>query len=138
MPIFDIDTVRTLVSREARPGCVAITRILEVEGPAADGGRNRARFVFSAEVGRDHPTPVGYLTREGDGGLSLIGWLSSGDYEAHRAIAAAGGRLQVHYETRDGGVGYLRRLALGRADAAQVATATVRQGTAQAAFAMPL
>ena len=126
MPIFDIDTIRTSVSSEPRPGCIMLTRIIEAEGPAADGGRNRARFVFSAEVGRDHPTPVGYLTREGESGLSLIGWLPARDYEAHRSIAVAGGRLQVHYETRDGGVGYLRRLALGRADAAQVAVASAR------------
>jgi hypothetical protein len=141
MPIFDIDTAVTCVSRERRGSRIEVTRILEVQGPARDGGRNRARFVFSADVHRDHPTPVGYLTDAGEAGLSLIGWLPAEEYEAHRRIVDAGGRLQVHYETRDGREGYLRRLALGRADATlrAVASSGARGPAAAAAvFAMPL
>ena len=122
MPIFDIDAALTCISRERRGGRTEVTRILEVQGPAAGGGRNRARFVFSADIERAHPAPVGYLTDAGEAGLSLIGWLPAADYEAHRRIIDAGGPLQVHYETRDGRDGYLRRLALGRADAALVAS----------------
>jgi hypothetical protein len=141
MPIFDIDTAVTCISRERRGGQMEVTRILEVQGRAAGGGRNRARFVFSADVHRDHPAPVGYLTDAGEAGLSLIGWLPAEEYEAHRRIVDAGGPLQVHYETRDGREGYLRRLALGRADAALRAVATPRargRAAASAVFAMPL
>jgi hypothetical protein len=140
MPIFDVDTAVTCVSRERRRGRVEETRILEVQGRARGGGRNRARFVFSADVQREHPTPVGYLTDAGEAGLSLIGWLPAEEYEAHRRIVDAGGPLQVHYETRDGREGYLRRLALGRADAPlrAVGSPRARGRAAPAAFAMPL
>lgn len=141
MPIFAIDTALTCVSQERREGCTAVTRILEVQGRAPGGGCNRARFVFSPDIHRDHPTPVGYLTDAAEAGLSLIGWLPAAEYEAHRRIIDEGGPLQVHYETRDGREGYLRRLALGRADATlrSVASAQHGHGDAEAAaFAMPL
>ena len=140
MPIFDIDAALTCISHERRSGRTEVTRILEVQGPAAGGGRNRARFVFSADIERTHPAPVGYLTDAGEAGLSLIGWLPAKEYEAHRRIVDAGGPLQVHYETRDGREGYLRRLALGRADATLRAIAATARGRAPAAaaFAMPL
>jgi hypothetical protein len=139
MPIFAIDTAVTCISRERRGGRMELTRILEVQGPAPGGGRNRARFVFGVDIHRDHPAPVGYLTDAGEAGLSLIGWLPAGEYEAHRRIVDAGGPLQVHYETRDGREGYLRRLALGRADAALRAVASRRsRAPAAPAFAMPL
>jgi hypothetical protein len=139
MPIFAIDTALTCISRERRAGRMEVTRIIEVEGPAPGGGRNRARLVCSADVHRDHPAPVGYLTDAGEAGLSLIGWLPASEYEAHRRIIDEGGLLQVHYETRDGREGYLRRLALGRADAALRAVAS-RQSRASAtpAYALPL
>jgi len=139
MPIFAIDTALTCISRERRAGRMVVTRILEVQGPAAGGGRNRARFVFSDDIHRNHPAPIGYLTDAGEAGLSLIGWLPAEEYEAHRRIADAGGPLQVHYETRDGHEGYLRRLALGRADAALRAVASrPSRAPAASAFAMPL
>jgi hypothetical protein len=96
--------------------------------------------VFSADIQQDHPAPVGYLTDAGEAGLSLIGWLPAADYAAHRRIVDEGGPLQVHYETRDGREGYLRRLGLGRADAALLAIASARRGGAArtAAYAMPL
>jgi hypothetical protein len=139
MPIFAIDTAVTCVSHERRGGYIQMTRILEVHGPAPGGGRNRARFVFSTDIHRNHPAPVGYLTDAGEAGLSLIGWLPAEEYEAHRRIVDAGGPLQVHYETRDGHEGYLRRLALGRADAALRAVASgPSRRSAAPAFAMPL
>lgn len=139
MPIFDVETAVTRLSRDGRCGKRAATRILEVEGPARGGGRNRARFVFSDDIDRHLPSPVGYLTDAGDGGLSLIGWLPAAEFEAHRRIVEAGGPLQVHYETLDGRVGYLRRLALGRGDATLRAVAARSRPRARAAaFAMPL
>jgi hypothetical protein len=140
MPIFAIETALTCISHERRGGREAATRILEVQGRAPGGACNRARFVFSPDIEPGHPTPVGYLTRAAEAGLSLIGWLPAAEFEAHRRIIDEGGPLQVHYETRDGREGYLRRLALGRADAALRAVATTQpaRGGARAAFAMPL
>lgn len=139
MPIFEIDTAVTCISRDRRCGKRAVTRILEVQGPADGGGRNRARFVFSDSIDRHLPSPVGYLTDAGEAGLSLIGWLPAAEYEAHRRIVDDGGPLQVHYETSDGREGYLRRLALGRGDATLRAVATRPRPKARAAaFAMPL
>jgi hypothetical protein len=140
MPIFAIDTALTRISHEPRGGQEAPTRIVEVQGRTPGGGCNRARFVFSPDIEPGHPTPVGYLTAAAEAGLSLIGWLPAAEYEAHRRIIDQGGLLQVHYETRDGGEGYLRRLALGRGDATLRAVASAQQGSgsAGAAFAMPL
>ena len=111
---------------------------------AGSGPRRRPQpgtLRVQPEVHRDHPTPVGYLTDAAEAGLSLIGWLPAAEYEARRRIIGEGGPLQVHYETRDGREGYLRRLALGRADATlrSVASAQHGHGDAEAAaFAMPL
>ena len=144
MPMFAVDTALTCISRERRGGRIEEVHTIEMLGPAEGGGRNRARFVFSAEIDRDYPAPIGYLTDAGAAGLSLIGWLPAADYEAHRLIVAEGGPLQVHYETRDGGPGYLRRLALWRADAILVAATAARRAARSArppapvlAFATP-
>lgn len=142
MPGFIADSAITSFSRERLRGGEVETRTLEVEGPAAAGGRNRARFVFSAEIDSRHPAPVGYMTEGGRGGLSLIGWLPACEFEVYREIVESGVPLRVHYETRDGGPGYLRRLALGRLDAPPIVTAAFRRpvvagGTAPA-FAMPI
>ena len=135
MPIFTIENATTHVSRERRAGVTRETRTLEVEGPSGDGGRNRARFVFGAT---DATPAVGYLTRCGAAGVSLTGWLPAAAYGAFREALAAGGPLQVHYETRDGQAGYLRRLGLGRAGAALIAAVGRRPGASTVpAFAMP-
>lgn len=146
MPIFEIETITTYVGQERRAGRTYEARILEVEGAAAQGGRNRARFVFSAAVDPRRTAPVGYVTEAGEGGIDLVGWLSEAEYATYRDILAEGGRLQVHFETRDRESGYLRRLALGRANAALVSAAPgelvlQRDRTPRRqdiAFAMPL
>ncbi len=143
MPIFAIDTATTHVGRERRGGRITETRTLEVEGQGANGGRNHARFVFGSNR---VASVVGYLTQAGARGISLVGWLPAAEFEAYRDILAAGGPLQVHYETRDGGAGYLRRVGLGRAGAALVAALGRRptqpggggQRSPARAFAMPL
>ena len=138
MPIFSIETATTGVSRERRAGRVCERPTLEVEGPAAEGGRNRARFVF----GRPRPaTAVGYLTACGPDRVSLVGWLPAAAFAAFRDAATGGGSLQVHYETRDGSSGYLRRLGLGRAGSALFAATSLRPRRTEASgagFAMPL
>ena len=94
--------------------------MLEVEGAAEGGGRNRARFFFGSGL---RPAPVvGYVVRAGTAGVSLVGWLPVAAWEGFREAIAAGGPLEVHYETRDHVQGgYLRRLALGRRNAPLVA-----------------
>lgn len=139
MPTFEIES--GLTSAIEPPSSAGGTRIIEVAGRAAGGGRHRARFVFCASVAQAGPTPVGYLTDAGPGGVSLIGWLPAAEYEPHRRVLEAGGRLRVHYETRDGCEGYLRRLALGRAGAPPLWVAASRRTRGpggRAAFAMPL
>jgi hypothetical protein len=121
MPIFAIDTATTRFGRERRAGRSHDFRTLEVEGPAAGGGRNRACLIFSGAVDPARTAPVGYVTGGTDGGLSLVGWLPEEAYPTYREAVSAGGALQVHYETRDHTSGYLRRIAIGRADAALVA-----------------
>jgi hypothetical protein len=141
MPIFEVESMRTRVSRERRGGTLRETRVLEVEGPAEGGGRNRARFFFGSGV---RPAPVvGYMVRAGAAGVSLVGWLPAAAWEGFRAAIAAGGSLEVHYETRDDAFGgYLRRLGLGRRSAPVVAAGPRRARRAGAqpapAFAMPL
>jgi hypothetical protein len=146
MPIFAIDTVTTYVGHE--PGEVGgrTVRIIEVKGPAEGGGGNRARFIFSGAVDPRRTAPVGYVTAVGETGLDLVGWLPAADYAAYHDILESGGPLQVHFETRDRTTGYLRRLALGRANATLVAAApgelVIARPTAprrpHLAFAMPL
>ena len=135
MPIFTIKTVTTHVSRERRAGRIRESRTLEVEGPSGNGGRSRAFFVFDAEPS----TPaVGYLTRAGAAGVSLVGWLPEATYAVFRDAIAEGGALEVQYETRDDSSGYLRRLALGRPGAAPAAAVMHLPGdSAGATFAMP-
>jgi hypothetical protein len=123
MPIFAIETMTSYVGRQRRAGEVHEARILEVQGPTPDGGRNRARFVFSAAVEPHRTAPVGYVTAAGATGLDLVGWLPHADFETYRDILDEGGQLQVHFETRDDETGYLRRLALGRANAVLVSAA---------------
>ena len=139
MPIFSIETATTGVSRERRAGRVCERPTLEVEGPAAEGGRNRARFVF----GRPRPaTAVGYLTACGpDRGVAGRLAAGGGFRGLPRRGRPAGGSLQVHYETRDGSSGYLRRLGLGRAGSALIAATSLRPRRTEASgagFAMPL
>jgi hypothetical protein len=117
MPIFDIETVTTYVGRERRAGRSCAARVVEVNGTAPQGGRNRARFVFSTAVEPHRTAPVGYVTAGTEAGVELVGWLPEADYAAYREILEGGGRLQVHFETRDRESGYLRRIALGRANA---------------------
>ena len=140
MPVFDVESTDTAVCAARGLGRTAVTWIIEVFGPWTGSGRDRARFVFGEGVEREGAAPIGYLTDAGAGGLSLIGWLPAADYAAHRRIIDAGGPLRVHYETRDGGPGYLRRLALGRADAPPLCVTASRQraGGREAGFAMPL
>jgi hypothetical protein len=121
MPIFAIDTATARFGRERRSGRARDFRTLEVEGPADGGGRNRACLIFSAAVEPARTAPVGYVTEGSDGGLALVGWLPEEAFGVYREVVAAGGALQVHYETRDRTSGYLRRIAIGRADAALVA-----------------
>jgi hypothetical protein len=121
MPIFVIDTATTRFGRERRAGRARDFRTLEVEGPAAGGGRNHACLIFSGAVDPARTAPVGYVTGGSDGGLSLVGWLPEEAYPTYRGIVAGGGALQVHYEARDATSGYLRRIAIGRADEALVA-----------------
>ena len=83
-------------ARSGASGRTAVTRILEVQGRAPGGGCNRARFVFSPEVHRDHPTPVGYLTDAG-GSRPVADRLAAGrrvrgappDHRRGRAAAGA-------------------------------------------------
>jgi hypothetical protein len=146
MPIFAIDTATARYGRERRAGCTRDFRTLEVEGPAEGGGRNHACLIFSAAVDPARTSPVGYVTEGTDGGLALVGWLPETAYPAYREVVAEGGPLQVHFEPRDRTSGYLRRIAIGRADAALVAAMggcpvlerseePLRQ---EPAFAMPL
>lgn len=135
MPYFAIDAAET------RHGRTGTTRIIEMRGPAsADGSRNRARLMFSPDIAADAAVPVGYLTGASADGLSMIAWLPACEHEAHRRIVDAGGALGVHYETRDGRDGYLRRIALGHAEAPLrgVATRMRRPAPPAEAFAMPL
>lgn len=142
MPGFIVDTAVTRTSRERVRGVEVDIPSLAVDGPAAGGGRNRARFVFSADIDGSHAAPVGYMTDGGAAGLSLIGWLPIRAFEVYRVIIESGVPLRVHYETRDGGAGYLRRLALGRLDAPPIVTAafrrTTQRGSDLPAYAMPL
>ena len=107
---------------------------VEVEGAAEGGGRNRARFFFGSGL---RPAPVvGYVVRAGTAGVSLVGWLPLAAWESFREAIAAGGPLEVHYETRDHVQGgYLRRLGLGRRNAPLVAAAPrpARSGAARGA-----
>jgi hypothetical protein len=145
MPIFAIETVTTYVGHE-RDGGGRTVRIIEVAGSAENGGRNRARFVFSDAVDPRRTAPVGYVTAVGETGLELVGWLPASEHAAYAAVLEEGGPLQVHFETRDPTTGYLRRLALGRANATLVSAAPgelvldrptgPRRG--DIAFAMPL
>jgi hypothetical protein len=142
MPVFAIESVNMRVSRERRGGEVRETRVLEVEGPGHAGGRNRAIFVFDAASAA--APVVGYIVGIGTAGVTLMGWLPAAAFDTYRAIVAAGGPLQVHYETRDATSGYLRRLALGRGNAALVASRGPWRGRPEAwedaasDFAMPL
>ncbi len=141
MPSFIVDTAVTCISRERQQGAEAEFRMLEVEGAGEAGGRNRARFMFDPGIDGRHAGPVGYMTGTAAGGLSLIGWLPLHEYEVYRVIVESGVPLAVHYETRDGGTGYLRRLALGRADAPPIVIAACRRvatGGVAPMFAMPL
>jgi hypothetical protein len=141
MPIFAIEEATTEVSRERRGGKVSEIRTLEVHG---NGGRNRARLMFGDCQQR--PT-VGYLTRDGAAGVTLVGWLPAAAFDGFRKALAAGGPLQMHYESRDGGLGYLRRIGVGR-DGVPVAAAAwsghdgaeeaEAPAATHAAFAMPL
>jgi hypothetical protein len=135
MPIFTIDRATTRVSCESRDGIVRETRTLVVEGPAGDGCCNEARLVF----GPDPAGPaVGYVTRSGVSGVSLVGWLPAAAFGAFRDAIAGGGPVHVHYETREGQAGYLRRIGLGRAGRALSAVVGRRPGTsAGVVFAMP-
>jgi hypothetical protein len=141
MPIFTVERTRTRVSRERRGGELRETQVLDVEGPAEGGGRNRARFFFGPGV---RPVPVvGYVVRAGTAGVSLVGWLPIAAWKGFREAIADGGPLEVHYETRDHTQGgYLRRLGLGRRNAPLVAAVPrrARSGAAlqRPAFAMPL
>ena len=146
MPIFAIETATTRFGRERRAGNARGFRTLELEGPVEGGIRNRACLIFSSAVDPSRTAPVGYVSEGADGGLALVGWLPEEAYSAYREALGAGGRLQVHYETRDPTTGYLRRIAIGRADAALVAAtagcpvldaAEERRGR-EVAFAMPL
>jgi hypothetical protein len=141
MPIFAVESTSTKVNRERRGGRLRETRVLEVEGPAEGGGRNRARFFFGSS-GRPAPV-VGYMVRAGAAGVSLVGWLPAAAWEGFRTAIAAGGPLEVHYETRDHAPGgYLRRLGLGRRSAPLVSAGPRRARAVAAppaaAFAMPL
>jgi hypothetical protein len=143
MPTFAIDSATTEVSRERRGGRLRETRTLELEGPAPNGGRNRARFWFAPAVTRG--PAVGYMVAADADGVSLFGWLPLEAYAAYHDIVAAGGPLQVHYETRDETSGYLRRLGIGRDNAALIASGSKQPGAEAArpaprepAFAPPL
>ncbi len=135
MPVFTIEKVTTEVSRERRAGAMSETFTLEVEGPAAQGGRNCARLVFG---GRQRGGAVGYLVGADGAGVTLVGRLPAASLAPVRAALAAGGSLEVIYETREGQIGYLRRLGLARAGRALAAAMTPRPaGPATASFAMP-
>ena len=98
------------------------TRTLEVEGPAGDGGRNRARFVF----GRRPGGAGGRLPDPGCGapGVSLVGWLPAAAFAAFRDALrrrrAAAGPLRDPRRRR---AATCAALGLGRAGAALVALA---------------
>ncbi len=140
MPIFPIECEMARIVR-SRTGGGFETRTLEVEGPAEGGGRNRVCLVFSSVTEPERPT-VGYVTESEGEGVSLLGWLPASEFEAYRAVIAAGGPVQVHYETRDDSSGYVRWLALGRADEVVIAMGAWHPHDGceprQPAIAMPL
>ncbi len=126
MPIFAIEKTTAEVCRERRGGRISETRALEIDG---GGGRNRARLMFGEGP---HGPMVGYLTRAGSAGVTLVGWLPAAAFEEFRDALSSGGQLQIHYETRDGGVGYLRRLGVGRDGEPVVVAAFLRpEGASQ-------
>ena len=135
MPVFTIDKVTTRVCRERRAGVMHETLTLEAEGQAAGAGSNRARIVFDGEPGAP---AVGYLVRESATAVTVVGRLPHASYAAVRDALAAGGPLQVVYETRDGQTGHLRRLGFVRAGQTLAVAAGHRAAApAAAAFAMP-
>ena len=145
MPILAIETATALVGRQVRGSGVHETQLLEFEGRGADGRPGRACLIFSDAVEPERMAPVGYVSEAADGTVDLVGWLPETAYVAYRNELAEGGALQLHFETRDRTSGYLRRLALGRADEALFAEASGRREQPggrprrpDIAFAMPL
>jgi hypothetical protein len=126
MPIFAIDKAVTEICRERRGGRICETRTLAIDG---GGGRNQARLMFGDHL---RGSMVGYLTRAGAAGVTLVGWLPAAAFDGFRAALASGGRLQMHYETRDGGLGYLRRIGVGRDGEPMVAVAAFARPEAPA------
>ena len=123
-----------------------MTRVLELTGETPSGRPCRGCLVFSPAVDPTRTAPVGYVTEAVEGGLSIVGWLPATAYGGYWRVLEAGGALHLHFELRDRTSGYLRRLAIGRSDEAQVATIRgrpVQQGLlsrrpSEIAYAMPL
>ncbi len=145
MPFFAIESAISRGGNDPRGGEGRDFRTLEIEGPSHGGRRTRACLIFSPAVDVARTSPVGYVAEDADGGVLLVGWLPVGDFELYRDAVASGEAARVLYETRDDTTGYLRRIALTRADGPTVASGGRRpsRGTAagrstRSAFAMPL
>ena len=144
MPFFAIESA---VSRAGTDRCGDTHRefrTLEIEGPSEGRRRHRACLIFSPAVEAARTTPVGYVAKDSDGGVSLVSWLPVEDFALYRDAVASGEASRVLYETRDETTGYLRRIALTRGTGPTVAaggcrsTRDIRTRAIRTAFAMPL
>jgi hypothetical protein len=144
MPAFAIESAVSRTGSDGSGGELRAFRTLEIEGPANGPSRNRACLIFSDVVDPARTAPVGYVARDADGGVSLVGWLPEAAYAACRDAVATGEAVEIHYETRHDTIGYLRRIALGRSDGSVFAAGgqpNAAHGSPESertAFAMPL
>ena len=139
MPSFAIKSAVSRAGNDHRGAETQEFRTLEIEGPSEGRRRHRACLIFSPAVEVARTVPVGYVAEDGDGGVSLVGWLPAADFETYRDAVASGQASRVLYETRDETTGYLRRIALTRDTGPVVAAGAQRLARAiRTAFAMPL
>lgn len=139
MPFFNIRNAVSRAGSDARGGKGREFRTLEIEGPSDGRRRHRACLIFSPAVEAARLAPIGYVAEDGDGGVSLVGWIPAEDFELYRDAIASGEASRILYETRDATSGYLRRIALLRGSG-QVAAGTrgIRERSVRTVFAMPL
>lgn len=141
MPFFTIQHAVSRAGSDSDPAGEREFRTLEIEGPCEGSRRHRACLIFSPAVDAARTAPVGYVAEDGDGAVSLVGWLPAEDFALYRDAVASGEATRVLYETRDDTSGYLRRIALTRAARPVVSAGGRQQARAHAirtAFAMPL
>lgn len=128
MPKFSFNEYRLDTRTWVEDGIDCRSHTLELSGHDVESGNlNQAILIFNSGSDLCEARAcgtVGYMTNNGQGGMSLVGWLPLEEFGVYQEVLACGGGLSVDFELSDpsAGVGYVRRLGLGHYEKVVCAT----------------